>query len=121
VSRGNLIATGIVLVLLCPALGTSILTFLLPSTLAIGSALVCPAGTTMEEDYVTHSDFRGQRTDVRAACVDASGNPRTGDVFPQAFLIVYGILLVLWCGVLFWFFRKPATGEPGSGSMGTHR
>lgn len=111
ISKSNLVVAGVIAFFGCPALCTGVATTVAKPLVAVTSPLVCPEGTRLDSEYVNRSDFRGHRTDVEAHCVDAAGRAQGGDVYPKSFAVLYGVALVLWAGLLAWFFRPGARGE----------
>lgn len=105
ITPGNLIAAGVVALLVVPAMFTSCVTHVAPGGLGFTAPLVCPEGSHMRFTTVSQQTNRGRRESDRAYCVDARGSDVGGDVYPKSFGIVYGVTLLAWGAVLALVFR----------------
>ena len=100
ITRGNLIAAGVVVLLVVPAMFTSCLTHVAPGGIGFTAPLVCPAGSHMRFHTArVHSGGRVRDSD-EAFCVDAGGHDLGGNVYPQSFGIVFGGAFLLWGAAL---------------------
>jgi len=112
ISRGNLIAAGLVALFIVPAMFTSCVTHVAPGGVGFTKTLVCPEGSHHMRFRTSRSYSAGRvRESDEAYCVDASGHDLGGNVYPKSFGIVYGSALLLWGAVLAMIFwpRKQAT------------
>ena len=112
ITRGNLIAAGLVALFIVPAMFTSCVTHVVPGGVGFTQTLVCPDGSHHMRFHTsrTYSGSRIRESD-EAYCVDAGGRDLGGNVYPKSFGIVYGSALLVWAAVLAVIFwpRKQAT------------
>ncbi len=111
ISKGNLIATGLVALLIVPAMFTSCVTHVAPGGIGFTKTLVCPEASHHMRFHTTRAYVGGRsRESDEAYCVDASGHDLGGNVYPKSFGIVYGSTLLVWGAVLAMIFwpRKQA-------------
>lgn len=112
ITRGNLIAAGLVALLVVPAMFTSCLTHAAPGGIGFAAPLVCPAGSHMRFHTArVHTGGRMRDSD-EAYCVDAAGHDLGGNVYPQSFGVVYGGTLLLWGAALAVIFRSRRDAPP---------
>ncbi len=113
ISKGNLIAAGLVALLIIPAMFTSCVTHVAPGGIGFTKTLVCPEGShhMRFHSYRTYSGGRTHEAD-EAFCVDAGGHDLGGNVYPKSFGIVYGSALVVWGAVLAMVFWPRKKADP---------
>lgn len=113
ITRGNLIAAGLVVLLIVPAMFTSCVTHVAPGGIGFTASLVCPGGTHHMRFRTAQTYSSGRMRDSdEAFCVDSGGRELGGNVYPQSFGIVYGATLLVWGAVLAMIFGRRKDAPP---------
>lgn len=114
-TRGNLIAVVLVLLLLVPAMFTSCVTHAVPGGIGFTAPIVCPAGTHHMRFRTNHAYVGGRlRESDEAFCVDPRGRDLGGNVYPQSFGIVYGAAFLVWGAALAVIFGRRKGDAPAA-------
>lgn len=115
ITRGNLIAAGLVALVIVPAMFTSCVTHLAPGGVGFTAPLVCPEGTHHMRFHTARVYTGGRMRDSdEAFCVDARGRDLGGNVYPKSFGLVYGPALLVWGAVLAVIFRPRKDATPAA-------
>lgn len=118
ITRGNLVAAGLVALFMVPAMCTTCVNFAAPGHLGFTAPIVCPSGSRLVFSLGTNPSESGSGPPKHAYCVDAHGRDLRGDVYPRSFGLVYGVVLVLWGAFLVMVFRPRRGTAPEAPRVG---
>lgn len=118
ISRGNLIAAGLVVLFIVPMMFTSCIHGVVPGGLGFTAPIVCPTGSHLRFETESYRTQGGRSESYSAYCVASSGRDVGGNVFPKCAGIVYGAVLLVWGALLAMVFRPRKGDVVASGRVG---